>query len=104
MTTKRYPFKRRDGTVTIIIPAKNPRPGIETDALWNKRSVDKIRIEVEREYGPIEPMKECDASTLPDREFRNAWRANDDGTLRVDAVEKAKIIAARTRLDPNPET
>ena len=42
-------------------------------------------------------LSDRDASELPDREFRDAWRAKPDGTIRVDALVKQQIIAERAK-------
>ena len=40
-------------------------------------------------------MPNMDDSGLPDREFRDAWRANQNGSIRVDAQVKQQIMEER---------
>ena len=90
MTTRRFPFKQPDGTIAVFIPEPKSRRLGETEEVWIKRVVGK-------NYRG-EPLPECGATDLPDREFRNAWKANPDGTIRVDAQLKQQIIEERAKL------
>ena len=46
-------------------------------------------------------LPDRDETDLPSREFRAAWRANPDGSIRVDDTEKQKIITQRAKLTVN---
>lgn len=42
-------------------------------------------------------LPDMDSADLPDREFRGAWRAKPDGTIRVDVQVKQQIMEERAK-------
>ncbi|KKM84144.1 hypothetical protein LCGC14_1302190 [marine sediment metagenome] len=51
----------------------------------------------EKSQSGLKRLPDRDAAELPDKEYRNAWRANPDGTIRIDAQIKQQIINERAR-------
>ena len=98
MTTRRFLYERPDGGISVIVVAPKSRRKDDDVEVWLKRDVSRTIQEAEKHLGPCRLLPECDCTLLPDREYLNAWRANPDGTIRVDETEKQKIIAGRARI------
>ena len=99
--SRKFLFRRQDGGVCVITPDPKSRREDEGEEEWISRIVGKIRREVERVVGLMVFMKELESADLPSREFRNAWRANPDGSIRVD--EQAKQLIIKERAKPTME-
>ena len=83
---KRILWERADGGISCGISV----PGKEARMIEQWRKTPQARN--------AKRLPDRDSSELPDREFRDAWRANQDGTIRVDDVERAKIEVERERI------
>ncbi len=86
MTTKRIVYKRPDGGVSVVCPAPNARNSGESETDFVARISAKV---VPIDAANIEVME---ASTLPGREFRNAWEKPGAG-IAV-SMPKARDIHA----------
>ncbi len=89
-------FKRKDGGVSVIIPAPKSRRKDETEAQWLERVFDKSTPDgVEYE--------DVSASEIPsDRTFRNAWVKNSSG-IEVDMPKARAIHMDKIRVVRNKE-
>lgn len=80
MTTKRIIFERPDGGITVRVPV-----------------ADKPLEEIAAKNPPGRWIATLDASELPDRAYRDAWRADPQGRIVVDPAAKARIDEERQR-------
>ncbi len=97
MTTRRFPFRRTDDGISVIIPAPKSKREGEGERDWLDRVVGKTVAEHHKRGEFAEMLPECDAADLPSREYRDAWRANADGSIRVDEQIKQQIITERAK-------
>ena len=76
-------WERADGGISIGVP----EPGKESRMIeqWEKTEEGKN----------VRRLPDMDSADLPLREFRDAWRAKPDGTIRVDAVVKQQNMEER---------
>ncbi len=101
MTTRRFPFKRPDGSLTVIIPQKRNRRVGESERTWIKRTVKKGHQEGEKQFGKCVLLPECDASDLPSIRFRNAWGADEAGKVYVRIIEARALRMIEIRMERN---
>lgn len=95
MTTKRFPYRRTDGGISVIVPApKSQRKG-ESESAWLGRIV-KRTLDNATDVDVQLPM--CEASELPSRRFRNAWR-EVAGLIKVDIPEARNIRMVEIRSE-----
>ena len=78
-------WKQADGGISYGVPV----PGKKARMIeqWEKSEIGT----------GARRLPDMDSIDLPSKEFRNAWRANPDGSIRVDAQIKQQIIAERAK-------
>jgi len=74
---------KTDGTIAVIHPCQASRRPQESEVDWLERVFTKSNPE-------NFPFSDVDASELPDREFRNAWRGKKGEKVKVDPKMKNK--------------
>ena len=97
MTNRRFPYKRPDGGVDIIVPAKESRRPGEGEDEWLARVVDSAIKKAEAVLGPVARLPECDVSQLPPRKDRNAWESDRGGRIVVNPAKAQAANAALTQ-------
>ena len=73
-------WERADGGISIGVPVLGKEARMIKQ--WEKTEEGKNAVR----------LHDRDASELPDREFRDAWRANPNGSIRVDEQVKQQIM------------
>ena len=86
-----------DGTIIVIHPAPKSRMKFESENDWLNRIFTRIMEKSPDLIG--RDFDDVDSTTLPSREFRNAWRGSKGQPIRIDAIEKAKIINEKLIID-----
>ncbi len=72
--------------IAVIIPALNSKRPNENEEDFLKRTFEKAQQNI-----PFIEFEDVEDSTLPSREFRNAWRGSKITGIKIDSTEKQKI-------------
>lgn len=86
-----------DGSVAVIHPAPNSRQSYEKESEWLERIFTKTMNKNPKLIG--RDFDDVDVSTLPSREFRNAWRGSKGEPITIDSTEKQNIINEKLILE-----
>lgn len=89
-----------DGGVTIVIPAAKEK----MEEILGPLSDAQYESHVRSRSIPVDAINvvELDESSLPDREFRNAWKQNG-ATIDFDLIKAKNIQLERIRLARAPK-